>query len=312
MPDQLMLSIDDCQPGPTDSELTADAPLAHALEAFREHMVLQRMSPYTVRAFVSDLRLFADYLGPHRALHTVRSLELEQFLHYLRHDRGVPCNLKSLARRLTTLKVFFAWLAEKGVLTTDPAAPLVHRRPGSPLPQVLSDGAVGELIEAAQHLRRDPKKQDARPLLLLTLVLDTGIKKGECMSIALSDLNLTDSTAPSLYVRYDSARNKFKERRLRLSKSLIDIYAEYTLQYRPSRRLFECTARNLEYVLADCSKRAGLPAGSVNFESLRWTCAVRELRAGLDSEALRRKLGLSRITWAGTLEKLQRLLEPAL
>jgi integrase/recombinase XerD len=83
-------------------------------------------------------------------------------------------------------------------------------------------------------------------------------------------------------------------------------------QYEPQSNLFECTARNLEYVLDACSKRGGLPPRLLSFETLRWTCAARDFKQGMDTDALRRKLGLSRITWADTVEKLKRLTAPAL
>jgi hypothetical protein len=75
--------------------------------------------------------------------------------------------------------------------------------------------------------------------------------------------------------------------------------------------LFECTARNLEYVLRDLAKLAGIPGG-VSFEMLRWTSAVRDYRAGMDGDALRRKMGLSKLRWRETTDKLKQLTEPAL
>ena len=53
-------------------------------------------------------------------------------------------------RRLTTLKVFFAWLAESGVLPTDPAAPVIHERPTTPLPEILYDEQVNALLKTAR------------------------------------------------------------------------------------------------------------------------------------------------------------------
>jgi integrase/recombinase XerD len=51
---------------------------------------------------------------------------------------------------------------------------------------------------------------------------------------------------------------------------------------------------------------AGLPGG-ISFEMLRWTCAVRDFRSGMEPEQLRRKLGLSQMAWEDTLPKLQAL-----
>jgi hypothetical protein len=41
----------------------------------------------------------------------------------------------------------------------------------------------------------------------------------------------------------------------------------------------------------------------VGFETLRWTCAVRDFRNGMPEEQLRQKLGLSKISWRETSEK---------
>jgi integrase/recombinase XerD len=291
--------------------LTALSPLHRALEAFHRHMVTQEMSPNTIRAFDSDLRLLARYLGKRKVIGQIDSAKLEGFLKYLRFERGVPCNIKSWARRLTTLKVFFAWLAEEKVIPKDPAASIVHHRVTTPLPQVLSEAEVTQLLAATNQWRHDAEKPDARSHLLVTLLVSTGIKKSECMNLAPTDIE-AELTGPTLLVRYQSIRQRFKERKLRLPPEFPAILTEYLQQYKPSDKLFPCTARNLEYVLDEASKRASLPPRRVSFEALRYTCAVRDLREGMDEDVLRRKLGLSHITWADTLEKLKKLTAPAL
>jgi len=290
--------------------LTARSTLHQVLAAFHAHMVEQEMSPNTIRSFDSDLRLLARYLGPRKVIGTIGSTELEAFLKYLRSERGVPCNIKSWARRLTTLKVLFAWLADEKVIPRDPAAVLAHQRVTTPLPLVLSDAEVTQLLAATAGWRHDPDKPDARAHLLVTLLLSTGIKKSECMNLTPGDIDASDS--PSLWVRYDSIRQQFKERKLRLPPEFPRILAEYMQQYQPMQKLFPCTARNLEYVLDEASKRAGLMPRRVSFEALRYTCAVRDLREGMDEDALRRKLGLSHIPGADTLEKLKKRVAPAL
>jgi site-specific recombinase XerD len=258
------------------------------------------------------LRLLSRYLGPRRLLGDISTDVLQRFMTYLEHERGVPCKPKSLARRLTTLKVFFSWLAEEGVISEDPAASLVHRPVRTPLPHVLPEEAISQLLDTTAAWREDTEHPDARPHLLVTLLLDTGIKKGECMNIALQDLDTTRPNSASVLIRYESFKQRYKERKLSLSTTFCAVLPEYLTQYQPQANLFECTARNLEYVLDACEKRAGLPSHAVSFENLRWTCALRDLRRGMDQDDLRRKLGLSRISWTDTLEKLQRLAAPAL
>jgi len=292
--------------------LTKSTTLHRATLAFHLHMHDQGFSEHTVRAFDSDLRLLSRYLGRRKLLGDISTDVLQGFLGYLEHERGVPCKPKSLARRLTALKVFFSWLVEEEAISEDPAASLLHRPVRTPLPHVLSDEAVSQLLDATAAWRDDSEHPDARPHLLVTLLLDTGIKKGECMNISLQDLDTTRPDSASVLIRYDDFRQRYKERKLRLSTAFCRVLPQYLTQYQPQVDLFECTARNLEYVLDACERRAGLSSHAVSFENLRWTSAVRDFRRGMDQDDLRRKLGLSRISWTETLEKLQNLAAPAL
>lgn len=285
--------------------------LTDALAAFHAHMLAQGLSIYTVKAFDSDLGLLVRFLGDGTQIGSIHTARLEGFLAYLRQGRGVPCKLKSLERRLTALKVFFAWLAEEGSIEADPAAALIHHRATTPLARILTEAEIAQLMEATQRQRDDTQHPDARPHLLVSLLLATGIKKGECMSLALADIETSAPAHPSLFIRYESAKQRFKERRLRLPVEWSTVLSEYLAQYQPQIKLFECTARNLEYVLDDCSKRAGLPSRVLSFEALRWTCAVRDQHSGMEEDELRRKLGLSRISWVETAEKLSKLAQAA-
>lgn len=291
-------------------DLKADAPLSAAAEAFHAYMLRQGFSENTIKAFQADLRLLTKYTSASRALDAINQAHLEQFMTWLRADRGVPCSPKSYARRLTTLKVFFGWLAEAGVLATDPTAPLPHEQPTTPLPTLLYDGEVNDLLRATRDLLW-AAKPDARPYLLASLILQTGIKKGECMEIKLEHIDLSNPQAPVLYVRYADPRKALKERKLALGPNFAPAYRQYLREYKPQEHLFECTARNLEYVLADAAALAGIKGGA-SFEQLRWTCAVRDFRNGMPMDQLREKLGLSMITWRETLPKIQKLARPGL
>jgi len=297
------------QAGPLRPEppagLTARSPLHAAVDGFQTHMQQRDFSDHTVQAFNSDLDILAQFVGVGTAVGDIGTRELNRFVDWLVNDRGVPCNPKSLARRITTLKVFFGWLAKTGVLAEDPSAPVVHRPALTPLPRVLSDAEVERALEVTQALRGG-EKPDARPHLLVTLLLRTGIKKGECMGIALSHIDLSDPDRPVLWIRYANPRRRHKERKLQLPADWPAVLAEYRRQYRPQEQLFPCTARNLEYVLRDVAERAGLSDG-LSFETLRWTCAVRDHRAGMPPDRLRQKLGLSKISWQETGGKIARL-----
>jgi site-specific recombinase XerD len=291
-------------------DLTASSSLADAAKAFGGHMVHQGFSENTIKAFQADLRLFSRRVSENKAIGKIGQSDLEEFMTWLRTERDVPCSPKSYARRLTTLKVFFGWLCVAEVLDRDPAAPLIHVHPTTPLPEILYDSQIHDLLRVTRDLLW-ASKPDARPYLLVTLLLQTGIKKGECSEIKLEHIDLSNGQAPVLYVRYEDPRKTLKERRLALGPNFAPAYRQYLREYQPKEQLFECTARNLEYVLEDAAMLAEI-SGGCSFEQLRWTCIVRDYRNGMPADQLRQKMGLSMITWRETLPKIHKLARPAL
>jgi len=294
--------------GPEKPPLRAEAPLSEALPLFEKYMRQREFSAHTVRAFLHDIKLFLEFIGPETPLRACSTKTLQSFLYYLRYERGVPCSPKSLDRRLTTLKTFFGWLFREGVLPVDPAASLARGPVSSPLPRILSEEQIAAVLSLTREMRDAPEAPDARPHLLISLLLETGIKKTECMRIALSHIDLSDPERPTVYIHYDKPRQRFKSRRLPLPRDWPETLRKYLRRYQPKEQLFECTPRNLEYVLHQVSTLAGLPL-RMTFEMLRWTSAVRDYKAGMEPEQLRQKLGLSRISWRVTLPVIQKLAE---
>ncbi|MFC2029430.1 tyrosine-type recombinase/integrase [Chloroflexota bacterium] len=292
------------------SELSTDSSLSAAMEHFGKHMAQQEFAENTIKSFLGDLRIFQRYLKGDPPVAQISTGDLKGFLHWLQYERGKPCSPKSYARRLTTLKVFFSWLAGLGIISKDPAAELVHKPVKTPLPRVLSDGEVEEVLSTTSQMMA-AAKPDPRPHLLVTLLLHTGIKKRECMDIRLSRLDTSNPTQAFVQIRYDNPRQQYKERRLRLPPDWAQTLARYLEVYEPQDSLFPCTARNLEYVLTNVAKATGLSDG-LSFEMLRWTCAVRDHQARMDPDRLRRKLGLSQMSWRETKPKIIRLAEPPL
>jgi len=281
----------------TELQLQPDATLEPAIGAFARYMANRGFSQHTQQAFRLDMLLLRDYLGPAAAIADVSTATLNAFLKWVESGRGIPCSPKTLERRVTTLKVFFGWLADEGVLSRDASAPLIHRAVSAPLPETLSDEEIQALLEVTQALRRgsEAASPDARPHLLITLILSTGIKKSECVDIHLNHLDLTDPEHPALWIRYKNARRRRKERRIPLPANWVGVLNEYLVQYPSRQRLFPWTGRNLEYVLTGVAETAGV--ARLTFEILRWTCALRDFCEGMDADALRRKLGLSEISW---------------
>jgi integrase/recombinase XerD len=287
-------------------DLNALSALGQTITLFQDYLIKEGKSEYTVKAFTSDLQLLAEYVGGDKPLGEFTTDTINTFLDWLENGRGVPCSRKSYARRVTTLKVYFKWLHGLGVLSYDPARPVLQRSGPAPLAQILSPAEVEQARAYARSLRRGDKP-DARPELLFTLLLDTGIKKGETVALKLEHIDRSRVVEPFLTIKH-KARNVYKERKIFLNPDWLGLLDEYLAQY-PSRNgfVFNCTARNLEYVLSDLAEAAGLP--KISFEMMRWTCGVRDYRAGMEPDTIRDKLGLSDASWVETFGKIKRLAE---
>jgi integrase/recombinase XerD len=282
-----------------------DTGLSAAVNAWGEALAEAGRSIHTVRAFTGDLRLLAHFVGAGQAVSAVGTHDLKKFLEWMLMRRGVPCSPKTYSRRVTSLKSFFRWLVETGVLDADPAAPVPQQSVLSPLPEFLTPDEVDEVVRMAQADRRGPKP-DARPFTLLGLLLHTGIKKGECLALRTTHVDLLAPEGPTLFVRYGEVRKRYKERKLPLDPEWIPAYREYLSQYAPKERLFPWSPRRLEYLLEDLGNSAGLDK-HLSFDMCRWTSALTAYLAGMDPDAIRQKLGISKIQWREVGNKLDRL-----
>lgn len=287
--------------------ITSQTPLLPAIRSWEIYLLDQGKSPYTVRAFQNDLQLLAGYLPPDRAVGAISTRDLNNFLNWLQQGRGVPCSPKSLARRITSIKSFFRWLHQSGRILVDPAEKVVQQSAISPLPTVLTDKEVEKALEVA-NAYRSAKKPDARPYTLLLLLLSTGIKKGECLTIQTNHIDLEAAGGPILFVRYASPRNRYKERKIPLPVEWVESYQEYLAQHQPKDVIFPWSPRRLEYLLEDIGEEAGLQK-HLSFDMCRWTCALRDWKSDMNHEHLRQKLGISKIQWREISMKLKQLSE---
>ncbi len=312
---QPLLSNSDLSPASEQSEtsppIAPDASIQAALSVFEVHMRDEGFAINTIKAFSSDIRLLGEYLGVGQPVGEIGTKDLNDFLNWLidPNGRGVPCSPKSYARRVTTLKVFFGWLHNSGALSTDPSAAVIQKSVKSPLPTLPNEAQIADALTVTKAWRQGEglKKPDARPHLLITLLLQTGIKKSEAMAIVPNHIDREDEEQPMLFIRYANPRMRYKERKLYLEEEWLEVLDEYLEQYQPQDTLFTCTARNLEYVLRDIGDEANIARGLLSFENLRWISALRDWTEKVEEDDIRQKLGLSKITWRETKSKLERL-----
>ena len=280
--------------------LTDQSILAACAIPYQQELLLRGKSNYTVTCFLSDLKMFSRFVGQDTSVGRITKEQLTDWLMKLKFgNKGQTPAPKTMARRVTFLKNFFSWLAHEGIIREDPSASLVLERPLPPLPELLFEDEIQRLLSAAAD--------DPRCHCLLYLVLYAGLKKEEVMGLKLSHIDLSDEHVPMITIHFAPSTGKqHRERRLALPAEFTTIFKEYQAKYHPTNELFDCTDRNLNYILGRAVKAAGIQK-RVTLQLLRDTFAVRQLKAGVTPETLREKLGLSDEAWLESREKYRRL-----
>ncbi len=283
--------------------LTDQTSIAGCALPYQQELELRGKSNYTVTCFLSDLKMFSDFVGRETPIGRISKEQLTDWLMKLKF--GAPGHVpapKTMARRVTFLKNFFSWLTSEGIIREDPSASLILERPLPPLPELLFDNEVERLLVAAAS--------EARCHCLIYLVLHAGLKKEEVMGLKLDHIDLSNPHEPRITVHFAASTGKqHRERTLALPGEFVAILEAYREKYHPVSELFSCTDRNLNYILAKAVKDAGIKK-RVTLQLLRDTFAVQQLKAGVTPETLREKLGLSDEAWLETREKYRRLAFP--
>src|SRR5436190_723871 len=283
--------------------LTDQSSLAACAIPYQQELLLRGKSNYTVTCFLSDLKMFSDFVGQDTPVGRITKEKLTDWLMKLKFGTsGQPPAPKTMARRVTFLKNFFSWLASDGVILEDPSASLALERPLPPLPQLLFADEVQRLLDAAAT--------DPRCHCLVYLVLHAGLKKEELMALKVHHIDLTDPQTPMLTVHFPASTGKqHRERKLALPAEFTTIFQKYQNAYYVTDTIFSCTDRNLNYILGRAVKAADIKK-RVTLQLLRDTFAVQQLQSEVTFEVLREKLGLSDEAWLESKEKYRRLAFP--
>src|SRR5258708_38151148 len=130
------------------------------------------------------------------------------------------------------------------------------------------------------------------------------------MGLKFQHIDLSNPQVPTVMVHFAASTGKqHRERKLALPSEFTTIFKQYVQKYHPTKEVFECTDRNLNYIVAKAVKAADIKK-RVTLQLLRDTFAVQQLQSGITPEVLREKLGLSDEAWLESREKYRRLAFP--
>lgn len=162
---------------------------------FARFIASHDFSPHTRRAFAQDVRKLATWFAQANnepfAVGRVTTRDVTDFKDHLRRTKGQ--SVATVNRALVTVRRYFAWLAEEGVVALNPAKPVRELRRVELAPKGMERSDVRRL------LREVELRQDLRAAAVFSLFLYTGCRISDAVGLELGDLLLSERSGSVVY-----------------------------------------------------------------------------------------------------------------
>ncbi|HHY60435.1 MAG TPA: tyrosine recombinase XerC [Clostridia bacterium] len=252
----------------------------------------KNFSPHTVKAYLSDLEEFRQYLrssGHEEDLLFPQHWQVRGYLGVLNRKGSAKT---TVARKLASLRSFYKFLVKQNAIPADPLSLVVTPKRPKQLPRFLHYNDLEQLLEAI------PTDTDlgVRNRAIWETLYAAGLRVSELVGLNLSDVNLS----------LGSLRVKGKGQRERLAplgrqsiywlKLYIETGRRKLLGHRETEALFlnkngrRLTDRGVRFIIDECVKEAAL-ALKVSPHWLRHSFATHMLERGADLRAVQELLG---------------------
>ena len=275
-------------------------------EYLRWLAVTKDLSGHTIRAYASDISALERHLGSEAF---VSQLTRTRLVAFVEEQRAGGLSPPSLRRRVSGLRGFCKWLNCEGVLPSDPwAGVTLAIRRARTLPRALPAHDLGRLLRSLRSSARaagDPtlvgpdEAFHQTTLLAVTLMITTGVRVSEVVSIKCQDIDLVEGSIRILgkgrrerhvFLANDWIRgftSAYLETRVPLA--IEHLYLLFNMNGGP------LTASALRARLAKVAHGAALDT-KLTPHTLRHTAATQLIEAGVDIRYIQRLLGHASLT----------------
>ncbi|MBR3640747.1 MAG: tyrosine-type recombinase/integrase, partial [Oscillibacter sp.] len=174
----------------------------------------------TVSSYLRDVTQFSEYLRGEQgvSLKDASSKHVQAYMDWMR-ARGKSA--ASTTRFLASVKLFYGYLLESGVVKKNPAAGVASVKVDRKYPEVLTAKEVELFLEQPRCV--DPKGY--RDHAMLELLYATGIRVSELISLDVTDLNLSAG--------FITCSGRGKERIIPIYQVAVKALQDYVKNIRP-------------------------------------------------------------------------------
>lgn len=264
------------------------------IEAFILHLAAERGLSANYQLLVRQvLERFAAWAQRTRKRDAVDHVETQDITDYLGHRKSDGIAASSLRIELVAMKVFFRWLAVRGMRVGDPAEPVLPPRVEVRLPDTLNEVDVQALLESVQG----SEPLDIRDRAMLEIFYASGLRVSEVTGTRLENLNLDEG-----WVRVTGKGNK--TRLVPVGAAARDAVRRWLEVARPklvkpktqsfiflNRLGGKLTTARVWQIVKERTKLAGLDPAKVHPHLLRHSFATHLLGNGADLRVIQEMLG---------------------
>lgn len=146
-------------------------------------MLERGLSANTLSAYGSDLRLFSVWSG--RQGTTLPEAGRGEILAYLAERSREGASARTAGRITSSVRRFYAWAMQNGVVSEDPALLIDAPRIGRPLPKSLTEAEVEALLDAPD----EGNPSGLRDRAMLELMYACGLRVSELIGLDMDQIN---------------------------------------------------------------------------------------------------------------------------
>ena len=258
--------------------------IPNLINQYINHLSKSGKSQNTAIAYKKDLEQFAGYLASLEKT-DIRELKKEDIEGFIKKILSDNYTKKSASRKLNSIRSFFRYLKNEGVINQNPALEVSHPKYTQQPPRVLT--------KLEYRALRDFAKNNPRIYAMIEILLQTGIKISE-----LANLKIDDIKDNYLVVK---TGNQYREVPLNKSaKKAIDAYLKTKNSPKSNDYLFTTKTnkpmivRNIRQIISRCFQEVEIGNATVN--DLRNTFIVHQLSAGVSAEYVAKIVGHKRLS----------------
>lgn len=250
------------------------------INKFSDYLKKKGKSKSTLVAYAKDIDQFLINLKG-KKISDITENDINNFIQKLKTSGDFT--LKTISRKLNSIRTFFRFASETGNLNENPALKIRHPKFIQEKPKYLSQGDYNKLKTLC--------KENEKIFLMIELLLQTGMRISELASLKFSDVNL-DRRNPSIKIRESNSQ---PERIIPLNDKAFYVLKDFISNNKPKTYLLTTKnnkpieIRNIRASIDRVFAKSKLKQYCVN--DLRNTFIVSQLAQGMSTSRLAEIVG---------------------